>query len=72
MDVLPSSSSPEPDDTSSSEEALVDELISWVADESLGGDKDAAEWALLTSIARVYVCLYLAGSLSRAHLTVSS
>lgn len=32
-----------------------DELISWIADEGLGGDKDAAEWALLISIARVYV-----------------
>lgn len=32
-----------------------EELISWIADEALGGDRDAAEWVLLISIARVYV-----------------
>lgn len=32
-----------------------DELISWIADESLGGDRLAAEWVLVTVIARVYV-----------------
>lgn len=31
-----------------------EDLISWIADEGLGGDRDAAEWILLTSIARVY------------------
>lgn len=30
-----------------------DELIQWVASETLGGDVDAAEWILLSSIARV-------------------
>ncbi|KAI0811039.1 putative alanine racemase-domain-containing protein [Irpex lacteus] len=30
-----------------------DKLISWIANESLGGDKEAAEWILLTIIARV-------------------
>ena len=35
--------------------ALRDELIAWIASEALGGDLDAAEWVLLTSIARVYV-----------------
>jgi len=32
--------------------ALREELISWIAEEALGGDRDAAEWVLLTSIAR--------------------
>lgn len=32
-----------------------EELISWIADEALGGDRDAAEWILLITIARVYV-----------------
>ncbi|KAI0320188.1 mini-chromosome maintenance replisome factor-domain-containing protein [Amylostereum chailletii] len=30
-----------------------DELIAWVADEALGGDRDAAEWIIISSIARV-------------------
>lgn len=58
MDVLPPTLSSEPDNTSSSEEPVLDEVVSWVADESLGGDKDAAEWVLLASTARVYVRLY--------------
>ena len=29
------------------------ELVNWIASEALGGDIDAAEWVLLTSIARV-------------------
>ena len=29
-------------------------LISWIAEEALGGDRDAAEWVLLTCVARVY------------------
>ncbi|KAI0822638.1 putative alanine racemase-domain-containing protein, partial [Trametes gibbosa] len=29
------------------------ELISWIADEALGGDRVAAEWALLSCVARV-------------------
>lgn len=33
--------------------ALREDLISWIADESLGGDRDAAEWVLLASIAKV-------------------
>ncbi|KAF9073610.1 mini-chromosome maintenance replisome factor-domain-containing protein [Rhodocollybia butyracea] len=32
---------------------LRNELISWIADESLAGDKDAAEWVLLSIISRV-------------------
>ncbi|VDB87185.1 unnamed protein product [Peniophora sp. CBMAI 1063] len=32
---------------------LRDELIAWIAEEALGGDREAAEWVLLTSIARV-------------------
>ncbi|KAI9443235.1 mini-chromosome maintenance replisome factor-domain-containing protein [Lactarius indigo] len=30
-----------------------EELLSWIADEALGGDRDAAEWVLLTCVARV-------------------
>lgn len=30
-----------------------EELLSWIAEEALGGDRDAAEWVLLTCIARV-------------------
>ncbi|KAJ7702444.1 putative alanine racemase-domain-containing protein [Mycena rosella] len=33
--------------------ALRDELVSWIADEGLAGDKDAAEWVLLSIIAKV-------------------
>ncbi|KAF8582639.1 hypothetical protein K439DRAFT_1635083 [Ramaria rubella] len=33
--------------------AILDELVQWVADEALGGDRDAALWVLLVSIARV-------------------
>ncbi|GLB35181.1 putative mini-chromosome maintenance replisome factor [Lyophyllum shimeji] len=32
---------------------LRDELIAWIADTSLAGDRDAAEWVLLCGIARV-------------------
>jgi hypothetical protein len=32
-----------------------DELLGWLADAALGGDRAAAEWLLLTSIARVCV-----------------
>jgi hypothetical protein len=32
---------------------LRDELIAWIAEEGLGGDRLAAEWLLLCSIARV-------------------
>lgn len=35
---------------------LRDDLISWIADEGLAGDRDAAEWVLLCIIAKVYVC----------------
>ncbi|KAJ7684781.1 hypothetical protein DFH06DRAFT_1027944, partial [Mycena polygramma] len=40
----------------SSVQTLRDELVSWIADEGLAGDKDAAEWVLLNIIAKVYVC----------------
>ena len=30
-------------------------MIDWIADEALGGDRDAAEWVLLACVARVYV-----------------
>ncbi|KAH9946368.1 mini-chromosome maintenance replisome factor-domain-containing protein [Epithele typhae] len=33
--------------------ALREELISWIAEESLAGDRHAAEWVLLSAIARV-------------------
>lgn len=32
-----------------------EELLDWVGDEALGGDRDAAEWVLLACVARVYV-----------------
>jgi hypothetical protein len=32
-----------------------EELLDWIADEALGGDRDAAEWVLLACVARVYV-----------------
>ena len=35
------------------------ELVYWIADEGLGGDRHAAEWVLLSCIARVYVLLFL-------------
>jgi hypothetical protein len=31
-----------------------EELLDWIADEALGGDRDAAEWVLLACVARVY------------------
>ncbi|KAI0051140.1 hypothetical protein FA95DRAFT_1535295 [Auriscalpium vulgare] len=37
----------------SADESLREELIGWIADEALGGDRDAAEWFLLASLARV-------------------
>lgn len=38
-----------------------DELIAWIADEALGGDRQAAEWVLLSCISKVSVVpsLYL-------------
>ena len=33
--------------------AVLDDLLTWVADEALGGDKHAAEWALLSCISSV-------------------
>ena len=30
-------------------------MLDWIADEALGGDRDAAEWVLLACVARVYV-----------------
>lgn len=29
------------------------ELVAWIADAALAGDRDAAEWVLLTAVARV-------------------
>ncbi|KAE9408777.1 hypothetical protein BT96DRAFT_962714 [Gymnopus androsaceus JB14] len=34
-------------------QTLRSELVSWIADESLAGDRDAAEWVLLSVISRV-------------------
>ncbi|KAF8582223.1 hypothetical protein K439DRAFT_1635531 [Ramaria rubella] len=34
--------------------AILDELVQWIANEALGGDRDAALWVLLVSIARVW------------------
>lgn len=36
-------------------EDIRDELITWVADEGLAGDRDAAEWVILCALARVLV-----------------
>jgi hypothetical protein len=36
-------------------QTLRDDLISWIANEGLAGDKDAAEWVLLNIIGKVYV-----------------
>jgi hypothetical protein len=33
-----------------------DELIAWIADEALAGDRMTAEWILLCVISRVLVC----------------
>lgn len=52
LDPLTSSTYPAADLEASQ---IRDELIAWIADEALAGDKDAAEWVLLASIARVYV-----------------
>ena len=38
-----------------------EELLSWIAEEALGGDRDAAEWVLLTCVARVYAFLSFPG-----------
>jgi len=38
-----------------------EELLNWLAEEALGGDHDAAEWVLLTCVARVYVFPNLPG-----------
>ena len=35
---------------------LRDELIAWIADQALAGDRVTAEWILLCVIARVSVC----------------
>lgn len=37
------------------EQHVREELLDWIAEEALGGDRDAAEWVLLTCVARVYV-----------------
>ena len=52
LDVLPT-----PGIHTTATEALQKELVSWIAEEALGGDQDAAEWVLLASIARVFVLL---------------
>ena len=36
------------------EQPVLEELLDWIASEALGGDRDAAEWVLLTCVARVY------------------
>jgi hypothetical protein len=38
-----------------SNDAIYADLVDWIASEGLGGDRDAAEWVLLASIARVFV-----------------
>ncbi|CAL1703945.1 unnamed protein product [Somion occarium] len=49
-----SNTSDEPSTTTSPDVMQVrDQLLNWIAQEALGGDRDAAEWILLMSIARV-------------------
>jgi len=36
------------------EQRIREELLEWIANEALGGDRDAAEWVLLACVARVY------------------
>lgn len=36
------------------QEKVRNELITWIADEALAGDKEAAEWVLLSGISNVY------------------
>jgi hypothetical protein len=45
------------------------QLVEWIADEALGGDKQVAEWLLLSLISRVYVVFTLT-SLSIADAAV--
>jgi hypothetical protein len=42
-------------DTETEMTKVREELVEWIAEEALGGDRDAAEWVLLVSIARVCV-----------------
>lgn len=42
---------PYPSTTSS--DSVREELINWIASQALGGDVNAAEWVLLSSIAKV-------------------
>lgn len=49
------SSCPPHDQMDPSPSTIKDELIQWISDEALGGDRDAALWVLLVAIARVYV-----------------
>ncbi|KAF9810959.1 hypothetical protein IEO21_06763 [Rhodonia placenta] len=48
----PSTATPDADEHSAPAKVR-SELISWMAEEALGGDREAAEWMLLASIARV-------------------
>lgn len=51
------------DEVNNDEPSIIrEELISWVAEEGLAGDRDAAEWILLMAIARVSVTLLLKNS----------
>ena len=36
------------------EQHIREELLQWITNEALGGDRDAAEWVLLACVARVY------------------
>lgn len=68
MQLSPSPSVAYPDTAGPTQECVLDELVSWVADEAFGGDKDAAQWFLLVSIARV--CVAISTSCNRARLIV--
>ena len=42
-----------PDAIAHDNDDIREELISWIAEEALGGDQQAAEWVLLSCISRV-------------------
>jgi hypothetical protein len=52
---LPHGLLPRPYPSVSVDEKIREDLITWIAEEALGGDREAAEWILLISISRVSV-----------------
>lgn len=48
---------------SASDGSVYDDLVDWIAEEGLAGDRDVAEWVLLACISRVYGADYISYSL---------